>query len=222
MHETKKKNATVKSKPVIETQTQAPSQTLAQSQATDALALWGTEVNTSPVNLSVIRLDGNERLVIPFTTTIARVKVHYFEVPSMREYIHCSGQDCLLCRVGRQVDERDLLPVYDVMSKTIGVLPISPNIRPNALRPQLAPVLQRLKEEKRFLVSIRKLDAVRFCVTTYDLPPNAEDGADVILAFKNEFEAGRIDLSNVYTKLAKEDLMMVPEIITLMTMKGIN
>jgi hypothetical protein len=195
-----------------------------RSRATDALALWGQEsVSASPVGLSAVRLDANERLVIPFTTALLRSQVHYFDSTAIQGYVHCLGSACLLCRLGRQVDVRDLLPVYDAVDKVVGVLPVSPNLRPNALRPQLMPILQRLnKEQRKLLVGIRKPEKTRFIVAVYDLPEQVDDGADVILRFTDEFQAGRIDLGSVFPRLTNEELAAVPEVAAMMAMKGVK
>jgi hypothetical protein len=194
------------------------------SQSTvDALSLWGGEtVGTSPATLRVIRLDGNERLIIPFTTALQRVQVHYLDFPSLRDFVHCGGAGCLLCRLGRQVETRDLLPVYDAVDKAVGVLSVSPNVRPNALRPQLMSVLQRLKGGGRLLVGLRKQDNTRFVVATYELPEDAEDGADAILKFTEELAAGRVDLGGVFSRLSNADLAAVPEVGALMAVKGVK
>lgn len=191
-------------------------------QVVDALKLWASDSGPKNLALPAIRLDGNERLVIPFTTGMLRVQTHYINSPALRDYIHCQGAGCLSCRLARQAETRDLLPVYDAVDKAVGVLAISPSLRPHALRPQLMPVLQRLKERSRLLVGLRKQDTTRFVVTTYDLPDGADDGADVILTFMELFSAGRIDLGSVFARLSNEELAAVPEVATAMAMKGIK
>lgn len=203
--------------------TNAPTTKVASSPTVDALTLWGAEAGgTGPATMRVIRLDANERLVIPFTTELTRVQVHYLDYASVRDFVHCVGAGCLLCRLGRQVETRDLLPVYDAVDRAVGVLAVSPNVRPNALRPQLMPILQRLKNGSRLLVGLRKQDNTRFSVATYELPEGADDGTDAILKFKEQFDGGQIDLGSVFTRLSNEDLAAVPEISTLMTMKGVK
>jgi hypothetical protein len=190
---------------------------------TDALTLWRSEMaSAGPAILSAIRLDANERLVIPFTTAMVRAQVHYIPSPAARGYVHCNGKGCLLCRLERQVETRDLLPVYDAVDKVVGVLPISPSMRPPALRPQVKLVLEQLQTQGRLLVGVRKPDNMSFVVTPYDLPENADDGATVILAFTEQFKAGRIDLGCVYSRMTNEELAAVPEIATMMTLKGIK
>lgn len=193
------------------------------AQPTDALALWSKDpALTTAASIAAIRLDGNERLVIPFTASVVRVKVHYLNSASIRDYTHCNGDGCILCRLARQPETRDLLPVYDAVDKVVGVLPISTNLRANSLRPQLMAVLQRLKDQPRVLLGLRKADNVRFTVATYDLPENADDGADVILRFMEDFDAGKIDLGSVFTRLSNDELAAIPEIAGAMTLKGIK
>ncbi|MGH9038461.1 MAG: hypothetical protein ACRD0O_22110, partial [Acidimicrobiia bacterium] len=67
----------------------------------------------APVGPEEVRLDQNDRLLVPFTTSVERVSTHFLDYPSLRGYVRCNGPGCLLCRLGRKVDHRDLWPVYD-------------------------------------------------------------------------------------------------------------
>lgn len=194
-----------------------------KSKVADALTVWSDETapagSTAP---SLIRLDANETLVIFFTTSIVSVKLHYLDLTSLRSYVHCPEKDCLLCRLGRHVETRDLLPAYDAVNKVVGVLSVSANVRPHALRPQLKPILQRLKEEPQFVIGIRKLDNVRFSVATYPLSADADDGLEVIAAFMEQLESGQIDLGEVYARMTNEDLAAIPELAAAMALRGIK
>jgi hypothetical protein len=188
----------------------------------DGLALWTAEGSAAQVgNLSSVRLDANERLLIPFTTTMTRVLLHYVEYPALRGYVHCGG-NCLLCRIGRQQESRDLWPVYDVLDGAVAVLPISPNVRPMALRPQLVPILRQLKESPAtVLLAIRRMETGKFLVSSQPLPEGADDGAAAIQAFVQGFDAGQLDLGSVFPRLADRDLASIPEVATLARLKGI-
>jgi hypothetical protein len=111
---------------------------------TNALCKWKAEAGGSPDGIDEVRLDQNERLLIPFTTSVVEIQVHFLDYHSYREFVRCNGPHCIRCRIGQQPDTRDLLPVFDVIARTVAVLPVSPNQRPRALRPELFPVLQRL------------------------------------------------------------------------------
>jgi hypothetical protein len=189
---------------------------------TDALSKWEAEAGTAPASLTEIRLDQNERLVTPFTTSVVEAVIHYLDYPSFRGYVRCNGPDCLLCKIGRQPDTRDLLPVYDVVSGAVGVLPVSPNLRPHALKPQLTPVLRQLKDNRRVLVALRKLDKMRYNVAILPLPEDADDGARTIAEFLAQFENDAIDLRAVYPQLSNEDLADIPEIATQVKLRGIT
>src|SRR5260370_8767282 len=93
----------------------------------DALARWDAESPRNATPLAAVRLDGNEALLLPFTTDALPVRLHYLESPAYRGYVHCTGTGCLLCRIGRRPEERDLLPAYDAIARTVGLLPITPN-----------------------------------------------------------------------------------------------
>jgi hypothetical protein len=193
-------------------------------QPVDGLALWESEADRGrPPALSAVRLDGNERLLIPFTTTLVRAHLHYLDYTSFRGYVHCNGPDCILCRIGRQQDVRDLWPVYDVLGRTVGVLPVSDTMRPHALRPQLMPVFRGLKENaQRVILAVRRLEAGQFVVHTQALLEGGHDGAAEIAAFHKDFEAGRFDLASVFPRVANQDLAGMPEVGLILKMKGLD
>lgn len=178
----------------------------------DALAKWGTETPCTPTKLTEIRLDANDKILIPFTTSIVEIDLHYVDFEAIRGFLHCNGVDCLLCRVGRRIDKRDLLPVYDAVDKRVGVLAIPPSVRPGALRPQLSPVLRQLKGETRPLVIINRPDRGRFVVRTQPLPAGIDDGAAEIARFLEDFTQGNVDLTAAFPQMLNEELREIPEI----------
>jgi hypothetical protein len=200
----------------------APQGSQPAAQLQDGLDRWDAEAAGDTACLSLIRVDANETLVVPFTTSMLRVKIHFLDAPAYRGYLHCGGDGCLLCRVGRRPDVRDLLPVYDAVARAVGVLPISESMRPQALRPQLAPVLRQLKQGGRLLVTLRKLDNVRFELGTVELPEDADDGADKVRAFKSRLESRQVDLAAVYPRLTAEELAEIPEVARAMLLKGVT
>jgi hypothetical protein len=189
----------------------------------DGLERWDAEAPPGgPGELPVVRPDGNERLLLPFTTAMLQAVLHYLEYPSVRGYLHCNQGDCLLCRIGRQADPRCLWPVYDYIGRFVAVLPVSDNQRPQALRPQLMPVLRRLKAGgEPFLIGLRKHDAGQFRLSMLPLPAGADDGAAVIKAFQERLESGALDLGVAYRRLANADLAAIPEVAAEMRARGI-
>jgi hypothetical protein len=187
------------------------------------LDLWEQEVapSSSPA-LATIRLGADERLLIPFTTHMKRVQVHYVDVPALRGYCHCWPADCLLCRINRKTDTRDLLPIYDPLDRAVGVLAISPSMRPHALRPQLAPILRQLRDGGRLLIGLRKPDLTRFEVATYPRPEAADDGGTVVRDFQRRFDKGEIDLGSVYPRPGREELAAIPEFANALALRGIT
>jgi hypothetical protein len=192
------------------------------NQIVDGLALWEAEgAENATASLSLIRLDQNDRLLVPFTTMIMPTVLHFLEFPALRGYMRCNGPNCLLCRVGRKPDKRDLWPVYDLLDRAVAVLPISPNQRPHALLPLVVPVWRRLAAgEGPLLFTLRKCD-YGFSGSTLPLPQGAEDGAAAIRAFRERFDAGHIDLAAPFPQLANENLAAIAEIKILMAAKGI-
>src|SRR4029077_10400340 len=123
--------------------------------------------------------------------------------PEIRGYVHCNGNGCLLCRIGRSQDERLLLPGYLPPSRSVASLAISPSSRPGALRPQVMPIL---RSGKRVAMLIRRLDRVAFKVGAVELRDDIDDGREIIADFVRRWDAGRIDLTAVYQRLHNRDL----------------
>jgi hypothetical protein len=170
--------------------------------------------------LELIRLGGDELPLIPFTTDVVPVKVHYCPEDEVRGYVQCNEADCILCRIGRKQDERYLLPAYLPTLKTVGVLPISPNMQPFALLPQLLEALQ--VKEARIVVFVRKLEWTKFTVTTAPLAITVDAGEPVIKAFMEKLDAGVVDLRSVFNRLSNSQLAAVAPIAETMRLKGLD
>src|SRR5262249_30707507 len=140
----------------------------------------------------------------------------------LRGYSRCTGPGCLLCAVGRRCDPHDLLPVYDPVARAVAVLPVSANMRPGALKPQLLPVLQRVKAREKVMLILRKTDRTTFSVDVFSLLQGADDGAAVTASFFESFAAGRIELAAVYPAHSRERLANVPEIAAIMRARGVT
>jgi hypothetical protein len=171
--------------------------------------------------MQTVRIDGNSRLLIPFTTHTPSVDLHYVEASAVRSYVHCSGEGCLLCELGKSREQRHLLPVYDPIAGTVVVLPISPNLRPGALLTKLRPIFARVKRGERVIMDIRTPGRGEYVVSDLPIPDSGEDGAAVIGRFVAAYEAGEADLTNVYQQMPRDMLLQVPEIAREARLKGI-
>jgi hypothetical protein len=183
------------------------------------LEAWADETADADGMITVVRLSKDETPAIPFTTAGNLVKIHYCEDPEVNGYVHCNGNGCLFCRIGRSQDERLLLPVYLPTSRSVAVLAISPSSHPGALRPQIMPVL---RSGKRVALLIRRLDRVAFQVGTVELQDGMDDGAEIIADFLARWQAGQVDLTAVYPRLDNQDLAGLAGVATLMQLKRIE
>jgi hypothetical protein len=181
----------------------------------DVLKEWADESSDA---LSLVRLDNNETIIILFTSDGHRVRLHYLGDTEFEGYVQCNGEGCLLCRIGRSQDERDLLPVYVPVSRSIGVLAISTSSRPGALRPQLLPIL---RSPRRMAVTIRRKDRVKYEVNTVELRPDVDDGGDLIAEYERRWDADQVDLTVVYPRRENRDLAEFSSVAAMMKVKGI-
>jgi hypothetical protein len=192
-------------------------------QPVDGLALWDSEGGgLTPAAVDTIRLDQNERLLVPFTMMMVRVSIHYVNFGAISGYVLCNGPNCLLCRIGRQQEIRDLWPVYDLLERAVKILPITQNLRPHALRPQLAPVLRQLGQgEGPLLISLRSDRSNKFTIATLPVPRGADDGVVAIRSFLERVQAGQIGLASAYPMLTNSEWAAIDEVKTFMVAKGL-
>jgi len=168
--------------------------------------------------LDRVRLDANEIAIIPFTSEAEPIDIHYCKEPDINDYIACNGKNCHLCKIGREKVTRRLLPVYIPASHAVGVLPVGTSLRPRALWPQLAQVLQ---DGLKRAVFISRVQGDSYTVTSTPLQDDVEDGAEVIKTFLEDYQKGTIQLDSVYPKVANEDLARLPEIAAMLKLRGI-
>jgi hypothetical protein len=185
----------------------------------DLLDVWGTEqAPQGDKPFELVRFNGCDVPVIPFTSNSALAKLHYLDEAERRGYVHCNGADCVLCRLGRPAEERALLPVYLPAQRAIGVISISPSSRPGALRPQLLPLL---RSGKSLVLFIRKIDQMNFAVGSSEVDPGDFRCDGLIQDFQRKLEAGELDLTSVYPRLSNEALARVPGINAMLRLKGV-
>jgi len=168
--------------------------------------------------LSLVRLDQNETPVIFFTPEGEISNVHYCEDPEISSYVLCNPPDCILCRVGKHYTQRFLLPVYQPLTDTIGVLAMTMHYRPYALYPQIK---QILRIPKPMVVFIQKT-GYRYSISTSELQPDMQTGEPRIAQYKKESESGQIQLMAVYPRLDNAQFADLPSVDRLLRLKGIT
>jgi hypothetical protein len=171
--------------------------------------------------LEIVRLDGNETTVIPFMSEGLPIHLHYCEQPDIGPgYVRCNQETengrCLLCDVGRHRDERYLLPVYLPEARVVGILAVSLSLRPKSL---LAQLLAHLERTEPVVLFIRR-EGANFTVASAPLPPGADDGANVIGAFRERFDCGEIVIESAFTSVPNSRLAVIPEIAHALALRG--
>lgn len=167
--------------------------------------------------LEVVRLTANEMAMVPFFTQCETIDVHYCEEVDIRGYVPCAEEDCLLCQIGRDSEERLLMPVYLPISRSISVLSVSPSRRPEALQPQLEDIIAAGEPVALF---VRKTPDNKFLVSTRPLTENMDGGEDAIRHFEEEYTVGT--LASIYPPRSREKLAKVTEIANEMEFRGIE
>lgn len=185
---------------------------------TEKVSLLDLVSHSEEAQLELVRLDQSETAIVTFTADGERVGIHFCQEQEIGGYVRCNGVGCLLCRIGKKKDERVLIPVYLPTSKAIGILPVSPSLRPHALLPQLVPLLSASKPSVAFV----KRDGAKFSVSTRELPEDVDAGEATIARFLEACERQEVSLPSVYQKLSNDQLAQVPEIASLAALKGVT
>ncbi|MBF0553420.1 MAG: hypothetical protein HQK96_02555 [Nitrospirae bacterium] len=187
---------------------------------TDLMEYGDTEENAYV--LDRIKISQNEILVVPFTMKGVAVDLHYCEDEGVKGYVVCNGSQCLLCRVGNKKDGRLLLPVFLPVTECIGVLPISTSMQPHSLMPQLKAMISKTSDDKPAVVSIVTATKGKYIVNANEYADDSITGDRQIKNFMKEYEAGKVDLTSVFTKLSNEDISRLNVVSKIMKIKGIK
>jgi hypothetical protein len=175
----------------------------------DAVDLWSSESAASQptATLTPVRLDGNLRPFVLFTTSVMPVILHYLKDPALKGYVRCNGDGCVLCKAGLKKEPRDLLPVHDYAAAQIGILPVGPAEQAGALRPILRNALPRVKNGERLVLNVRRLENYSHEGTVSTASAQVLSRATpAIEAFDRRIKAGEIDLAGTYPSPANETL----------------
>lgn len=168
--------------------------------------------------LELLRIRNDEIALIPFTAEGESVELHYCKEEEIRSFLHCNGPSCCLCKIGRKLDARILLPVYVPTSGAVAVLAVSRNFRPYALLPQLLAVI---KAQRPMVMFVRR-ENMKFPVTTANLSADMDGGEEQISKHKEQYEAGEIQLAGVIPTIDNDQLSQLPGVARILALKGIN
>lgn len=168
--------------------------------------------------LEMVRIGNDQIAIIPFTADSEAVDLHYCSETEINGYVTCNGPDCVLCRIGRKLDPRLLLPVYLPTARCVGILPVSRSLRPFALLPQISNVLKAGRPMVMFVTR----EGAKYTVSTAVLQDDVDAGEKVIERFLEEYKAGHHVLTDAYQCIDNEQLAGVEQIATMMSLKGIQ
>ena len=189
-----------------------------------AINLLETAEENESRPLELIRVDGSDTAVTPFTPDGVQMAAHYVDEPELHGYVPCNRIDppdvnnppCMLCQAGKKREERVLLPVYQPLAKKIGVLSMSYAKHPHALLPQLQGVLTAKKPTAVFIRREREKYFLRTAAVTEQM----DAGEHVIAAFEQAKATGQVDLACVYPPRTNDELRQIPGIAQMLALKG--
>jgi hypothetical protein len=155
--------------------------------------------------------EGTDVIGRVFTDDVVNVSLHYGESETLRGYFQCLGEGCPFCLAGRKVSAFFLLPIYSVAADSIQILRLSESIDPLALLPQILAVLEDPRVEDKFQV-FHRLDKYHYSVESRTATDRRHLGASQINAFIEAVESGKIDLTNIFPRPSREDMLSVEAI----------
>jgi hypothetical protein len=168
--------------------------------------------------LEVVKLDDNETAIIPFTAEGEKAELHYCSEDEIKGYVHCNGPGCVLCRIGRKLEKRSMLPVYLPMAGYVAILLVSPSRRPYSLLPQITNIL---KSDKPMVAFVTRA-GFKYTVSQVELKDDEDGGEAVIQRFLDEYEAGLHDLSTVCQSIENDELANIESISRMLKLKGVQ
>ncbi len=169
--------------------------------------------------LDRVRLGNDEVIVYMFTSIAEKVDIHFCSEADINDFVLCNGKGCILCQIGRNLDQRRLMAVYVPEARAVAVLPVSLSQRPHALLPQLLDVL-KIPEPQ--VVFIRRGSREHYHVEARPIPADCDAGERAISAFLAAYKTGTIQLDSVYSKISNEELARFTAIADRLRLKGIK
>ena len=192
---------------------------MTETKTVDLGALVGASNAAKP--LSRVNLSQNQVAIIPFTITAASVQLHYCDEPEIKSYVECNGADCVLCKIGRKIDDRLLVPVYEPLGQCVSVLMISPSMRPGALLPQFVAQFKNAEDMNAKIVMFisRQPDNQSFKVNSRQLQEGEDDGAVQIKQFIDDIKNKKVSLSSVVGQMNNAEFRLVGSIAKMLSLK---
>jgi len=185
---------------------------MSETKATvDLSSLVGGGDNPTP--LSQAKLNANLTAVVPFTLEGLPAGLHYCDEPEIAGYVMCCGTGCVLCRVGKKVEDRVLLPVYLPLTQRVGVMLVSRKCTPKALMPQLVDHIKQAEAAgQRAILFICRNEDYTFTVDSRHLLPTDDDGASLVKQVLEAITAGTVRIDSVVQTLTSAQLLAVDSI----------
>ncbi len=203
--------------------------TTSAAPAADIRTIFGgpsSESSPDQVCPPIFRLSQDSRLAVVFTIQALPVSLHYLTKPggtgTEGEYIHCNGEQCLLCQLGRPANRFALLPIVSLMERRIATLPIRISYDSTSLYAMLQETLDMVADGVLRLVDLRKVGRYDFQVSSRELPPRAWQPHRLIADFTRRFEQGHIELGRIYRQVENSALATLPQIAEEMGYRGIT
>lgn len=168
--------------------------------------------DSTPNNSAVLRelyLRNEPAIVITFTDDVDEIAVHYEPDDANRGILHCLGAECPYCLIGAKPQRYYLIPVYNVETRAVEVLRVSPYVGPGTLLSVLKNHMSRPDAGSSSLVII--LDQKKYSGASRPLDARADRGFDAIARFKAEIETG-LTLGSVVRRLTRSEIEAIPRI----------
>ncbi len=176
-------------------------------------------VTTDSDEIDLVRLSENDTPLMLFTKDAVETYLHYLNANELKGYVHCNGDDCVLCKLELKRSKRFLMPVFRAIPRDVAVLSISDSLRPHALFPQLK---NAMKTDQPQVLFIRKsADHLKFQVKSVMLDEDMDDGSSIISRFVEKWEKGDISLESVYPQVDNDTLLSIHEIAQMALLKAI-
>lgn len=178
-------------------------------------------IKTSGPSLQSVRTGPEGTIVVPLSDELEIADAHYLEDEDGKRYILCNGPGCLLCLAKNKKKPRYLLPVYEPLTKSIGVLPIGNSLTNEALLPLILPILENISDPPKESIFITR-ENFEYTAIKNELPPDVcQEVESVIRKFNAQEEKGEIDLKSIFSHYSNERMREIPFVANRLKMFGL-
>lgn len=167
------------------------------------------DVPSQSTTLNELYLRDEPVIVITFTDEADEMNLHFENDPSSRGWLQCIADGCPYCLMGSKPSKFFFMPVYNIETRRVEVLRVSPLKGPGALLSVLMNHIARPDAGNCTLVLVR--NDKHYSGASKPLVPGTDNGRDVVARFKEAIASG-LTIGSVVRRLTRAEIEVIPRL----------